>query len=229
MINKNNIKKTNLINSFASWLGVNPFDILLILIGNATMSFSLVNIHSQSGITEGGILGAAVLLDKAFGWNQAITSFIMNCGFFILGVAILRQGFFKRAIFSAACYSIFYEIFQVMGPVLPSMEAYPILAAIVGGLLLGSGCGLVVTRGAVAGGDDCYAMIVSHYTSLRLSQSYFSSDFIVLLISFLVYLPFTNVLCSLLTTSVSSFVIGQFELRLPKPEFEKADGRESLA
>lgn len=229
MFNKNNIKKTNLIDAFASWLGVNSFDILLMIIGNATMAFSLVNIHNQSGITEGGLLGMAVLLDRVLGWNQAITTFILNCTFFVLAVAILRKGFFKRAVFSAACYSIFYEIFQLIGPVLPSMQAYPIMAAIVGGLLLGSGCGLVVTRGAVAGGDDCYAMIVSHYTSLPLSKSYFSSDFIVLLISFLVYLPLGNVMCSLLTTSVSSFVIGQFELRLPKPGFEKAEGSESLA
>ena len=76
---------------------------------------------------------------------------------------------------------------------------------------------MVVSRGGAAGGDDCYALIVEKYTPLSLSQAYFSSDATVLFLSFLVYLPAVNVLWSLLTTLISSYVVGQLEFRLPEP------------
>ena len=42
---------------------------LRIVAGAAIVSFGLYNVHRQSGITEGGVLGTVLLLHHWFGWR----------------------------------------------------------------------------------------------------------------------------------------------------------------
>ncbi len=202
-----------------NYLNVTNFDVVFIVLGNMVMAFSLVNIHIQANITEGGGIGLAILVNKMFGLNPAITSFVFDTSLYALGFILLERGFLRRALVSTVIFSMFYSFFFNMGPVLPSLADNPILAATLGGMMIGIGCGLVVTRGGVTGGDDCYALILSSKTTVSLSKAYFISDAIVLAASALIYLPLANVVISLYSTVISSFIIGQFELHLPELDF----------
>lgn len=210
---------------FSNWMGLTVQDVLFMVLGNMTLAFAIFNIHVPSRITEGGVLGGIVLLNKLFGIDQAIVNIILNFALYFIGIFLLGKSFLKKAIFSTLLYSLFWKFFAYIGPIIPSMEAYPLLAAVVGGLFIGAGCGLVVTRGASSSGDDCLALMLSRYTPLSLSSSYFFSDVTVLILSFVVYLPLKNLLCSIVTTSISSFVIGRFEiLHLRKKKEAEEEG-----
>lgn len=208
-----------------NYLELSSFDVVMISLGNMIMAFSLVNIHIQASITEGGGIGLAILMNKIFGINPAITSFIFDGAMYALGFFLLERGFIKKAVVSTVIFSGFYSIFFGMGPVLPSLADNPILAATLGGIMIGIGCGMVVTRGGVAGGDDCYALIVSGRTRVSLSKAYFISDALVLAASALIYLPLGNVFVSLYSTVISSFIIGQFELHLPELDILWQEGK----
>lgn len=202
--------------AFADWMGLSFQDLLLMTLGNVTMAFTIFNVHVPARITEGGVLGGIVLVNKIFGLDPALVNLILNFILYFLGIFLLEKGFLKKAIYSTLIYSLTWKICDFTGPVLPSLAGLPFLAAMVGGLLLGAGCGLVVTRGGSSGGDDCLVMILDHYTFLSLSSAYFLCDLVVLILSFMVYLPVQNLFCSLLTTLISSFVVGRFESPLPK-------------
>lgn len=204
--------------AFADWMGLSFLDFSLMTLGNVTMAFTIFNIHVPAKITEGGVLGGIVLVNKIFGLDPAFINLIINFVLYFLGIFLLEKGFLKKAVYSTLIYSLTWKICDFTGPVLPSLAGWPFLAAMVGGLLLGAGCGLVVTRGGSSGGDDCLVMILDRYTPLTLSSAYFLCDVIVLLLSFMVYLPAQNLFCSLLTTLISSFVVGRFENPLPKKE-----------
>jgi len=92
----------------------------------------------------------------------------------------------------------------------------PVVAAILGGIGIGIGCGMVVTQGGAAGGDDVLALIINKKTKLSLARAYLFTDITVLLLS-LMYIPVLRLFFSFLTTVVSSFLIGQFELRVKRP------------
>ena len=51
--------------------------LLHILVGTAILSFGLYNVHSQSAITEGGILGATLLIQHWFHISPAITELVL--------------------------------------------------------------------------------------------------------------------------------------------------------
>ena len=45
----------------------------MLLSGSFILAFGLYNIHSQSGVTEGGVLGLILLLDHWFGLSPSIS------------------------------------------------------------------------------------------------------------------------------------------------------------
>jgi len=207
-----------MLNRFTRWINLSVRDLLMIVSGNTIMAFALVNIHIPAEITEGGGIGLSILLSKSLSISPAVSPLFIDAALYALGVVILGRGFLRKACFATLTYTSVYALMLKIGPVLPALSEHPGPAAVLGGLLIGLGCALVVTRGGAAGSDDCYALIVSEFTPLSLGGAYFMSDFVILMLSGLLYLPMENVLWSLLTTLISSFTLGQFELHLPEPQ-----------
>ena len=76
----------------------------------------------------------------------------------------------------------------------------------------------MVTQGGAAGGDDALAFVISKRLNCSIARAYLLTDGVVLLLS-LIYISPGRLVYSFITTLVSSFLIGQFELRLVKPSF----------
>ena len=108
------------------------------------------------------------------------------------------------------------------GPFLPSYADKPLIAAILGGLFVGIGAGLIVRRGGASGGDDALALILHQVTGWKISRSYFFTDFVVLMLS-ISYIPLRNIFFSLLTVTLSSAVIELLQKSRQKTSAEEAD------
>lgn len=194
--------------------------LLLLFLGTAILAFGLYNVHAQSGITEGGVLGATLLLFRHFGLSPSVTGILIDTACYLLGWKLLGRDFFCRAILASTGFSLFYRLFEAIGYVLPDLSAKPWLAAPLGALFVGVGVGIVVRIGGASGGDDAIALILSEYTPLRISFAYFLTDFVILMLS-LTYIPLRDILWSLLTVCLSSALIDLIKSAGKKPEKEK--------
>lgn len=183
---------------------------IILLIGSSILSFGMYNIHSQSRITEGGVLGAILFLQHWFGISPSVSGFIMDMSCYFLGWRFLGGGFLKSAIMASASFSLTYRIWESRRPVIPDLSAYPLAAAILGGIFVGVGVGLVVREGGAAGGDDALAMLISRFSGCNISKAYLFTDITVLTLS-LSYIPFKNIFFSFITVTISSFLIGQIQ------------------
>lgn len=181
--------------------------IILIITGALILSFGYYNIHSQCHITEGGILGLELLLQHWFHISPAITSAVLDISCYILGIIILDRSFFRYAIIATGTYAISYHIFEQYPPLLPNLSNYPLLASIAGAMFVGFGCGIVVRIGGACGGDDALAMVLNKVTRIPISFCYLASDITVLLLS-LTYIPYDHILYSLITVTISSWLVG---------------------
>lgn len=186
-----------------------------LLLGTAILSFGLYNIHSQADITEGGALGLQLLIQHWFGISPSVIGPVVDFMCYLLGWKILGGAFLKNAIVSSISYAFFYSLHEKMGYMLPDLSPHPIFAAVLGGLFVGVGVGLVVRSGGASGGDDALALILNRVTKAKLERCYFITDFVVLMLS-LSYIPLGKIACSLLTVSISSYVIGKI--------YKKEDG-----
>lgn len=206
------------ISRLLAFFGLQPIELGRILLGSMIMAFALVNIHAQSRITEGGVIGLVLFADRVFALEPSIVAPILDALCYALGFGLMGAGFIKKSAIATCSMALFLKLFDFIGPVLPSLYEFPLLAAICGGLLIGLGCGLVVTQGGASGGDDALSMFISRKFQLSLSISYVLGDFVVLLLS-LVYIPFNRIIYSLLTTIVSSLMVGQVELHFSRPAY----------
>lgn len=186
-----------------------------LILGSAILAFGLFNVHSQSQITEGGVLGMTLLLKHWFGISPGISGLCMDALCYIIGFRLLGKAFLKNAVVASCSFSLCYNIFESFGYVLPNLSHQPIIAAVIGGLFVGIGVGLVVRKGGASGGDDALALILTKLSKCKISRAYFFTDFVVLMLS-LTYISIGNILCSLITVTISSFIIGRIHVTKAK-------------
>ncbi len=182
-------------------------DILLNMLGGIILSFGLYNVHSVSGITEGGILGLSLWLDHHFSVSPAISNFIFNVMCYLLGLKVLGKMFIVYSAFAGVAFCLSYGIFEMFPRVLPSMASHPFLAATVGAMFVGIGIGISVRHGGAPGGDDALAMSLSEIFHMRIQWAYLASDLTVILLS-LSYIPVKKLIWSLYTVLLSGQIIG---------------------
>lgn len=183
----------------------------MLVLGAAILAFGLYNVHAQCRITEGGVLGATLLIRHWLGVTPAVSEVVLDVICYGLGLKFLGRDFLKKAIVATGCYAVFYAINERIGYVLPDMSRCPLLAAVVGGVFVGVGVGLVVRAGGAAGGDDALALVLAKLLRVNVSRAYLITDTVVLLLS-LSYIQVGNIACSLVTVMLSSFIIGKIHV-----------------
>ncbi len=182
----------------------------IVMLGSSVLAFAIYNVHAQSSITEGGVLGLILLLKQWFNISPAISGFVLDAICYLIGFFILGAAFAKYSIVASITFSVVYKIIEAYPPLLPSMAENQVLAAIIGGLLVGIGVGMAVLIGGACGGDDALAMSISKVSGIKISAAYMFTDFIVLGLS-LTYIPFGKIVFSLITVTVSSMTIGKIQ------------------
>ena len=190
--------------------------VILGLFGSAVLAFGLYHVHSFAAVTEGGQLGLVLLLQHWLKLSPALTGLVINIICYAIGWKTLGMPFLARSGVCAAGFSLTYWICEQFPPLWPNLMAYPLVAAILGALFVGVGTGLCVRAGGAPSGDDSLAMSISRKKNIKIEYVYLVSDLTVLLLS-LTYIPWQRIGFSLLTVTLSSFLVGLFD-RLPQPK-----------
>ncbi len=180
--------------------------ILWILIGAMIYSFGIHNIHQRTDITEGGVIGLMLLAEHWLKISPAYITPVLDFICYLLAFKFLGISFIKVSAVSTLFVSGFYKIWELFPPMLPDLSAYPLIAAILGGIFVGVGVGIIIRQGGSAGGDDALALVISHTLHWPIARSYLFTDVTVLLLS-LTYIPFRRIVFSLITVNISSYLI----------------------
>ena len=180
---------------------------VITLLGSFILAFGLYHVHSISGVTEGGVLGATLLLEHWTGISPAFTGGIMNVLCYVLGWKLLGKEFIAYSALATVGFSGMYKICEQFPHLWPGLADMPLVAALVGALFVGVGAGLCVRVGGAPSGDDSLAMSISHATGWKIQWVYLLSDLIVLVMS-LSYIPVRRIGYSLFTVLLSGQVIG---------------------
>ena len=176
-------------------------------LGGAILAFGLYQVHSLSGVTEGGALGLTLLLQHWAHISPAWSSLVINVLCYALGLKILGRKFLLWSAVSGSSFSLSYAIFEQHPQYWPELARMPLIAAVIGALFVGVGVGLCVRAGGAPSGDDALAMSLSKRFGWPIERVYLISDLTVLLLS-LTYLPAEKIACSLLTVILSGRLIG---------------------
>lgn len=176
----------------------------------AFLAFGMYNVHSISGITEGGVLGAVLLIQHWLHISPALSSLVLNGLCYLLGWRTFGKNFLIYSAVSSLGYSLCYFICEQFPPLFPQIAQMPLAAAVAGSIFVGVGCGICVRIGAAPSGDDALSMSLSKLTGIPIQWIYLISDLVVLGLS-LTYIPLRKIAYSLLTVLLSGQIIGLFQ------------------
>lgn len=191
--------------------------VLLNILGSAILAFGLYNVHSFSGVTEGGVLGMTLLLQHWFRVSPAVSGFIMNAACYLFGWKVLGRKFIVYSFVAGGSFSVFYAICEQFEPLWPQLTDMPLVASIIGAIFVGVGVGLSVRSGGASGGDDALAMTLSHLLKTRIQWIYLFTDLLVLGLS-LSYIPLNKIVYSLLTVILSGQIVGWVQMAGNNPK-----------
>ena len=178
----------------------------LIVLGAMIATFGIHNIHQQTGITEGGVIGLMLFLEHWLGISPAFITPVLDLTCYLLAFKYLGGRFIKISALSTLSVSLFYKLWEQFPPMLPDLSGHPLMAALAGALFVGVGVGIIVRQGGSSGGDDALALTISRVSGWRLARCYLFTDLVVLFLS-LSYIPVTRIAFSLITVTLSSWLI----------------------
>lgn len=171
------------------------------------LAFGMYHVHSVADITEGGVLGAVLLIHHWLRISPALSSLVLNALCYLFGWHTFGKSFVVYSIAAALGYSVFYFVCEQFQPIYPQIAEMPLLASVVGSIFVGIGSGLCVRVGGATSGDDALAMSLSKVTKVPIQWIYLVSDLVVLVLS-LSYIPLSRIVYSLLTVILSGQIIG---------------------
>ena len=184
-----------------------PVRISIALLGAFIQAMGLCNIHAFADVTEGGVLGATLLIEHWFAVSPALSALALNVLCYLFGWKTLGKEFLLYSAVCSGAYSLFYALLAPFAPLWPELIASPFWSALVGALFIGVGAGLGVRAGGATCGDDALAMALSRLTKIDIQWIYLITDGLVLGLS-VTYIPLGKLGWSLLTVVLSGQIIG---------------------
>lgn len=179
-----------------------------IVLGSTILGFGFYNFYYLNNITEGGVLGLLLILKNLFGIHPSMANIAIDFGLLLMGYKIFGKEFFIYSLFASFAFSMSYNLFESLGPLLPQIES-GIINAIIGGSFIGVGAGIIVNTGSSSGGEDALALVIAEKTSWSLTKIYILMDGIILLLS-MSYLSETSIFYSMIASTLSGKIMDLF-------------------
>ena len=164
-------------------------DYLYMAFGIAVYTVGLTGFIIPNEIVTGGLAGAALLLKYAAHIEVAKTIMIVNLLLLVLAFRFLGKTFVISTIIGAGMLSFFVNIGETY--LTPYLTANPLIhdpfiAMVLGGILMGSGLGMVYSVNGSTGGVDIIGFLVTKYFKIRISRILLLVDVLVVVSSIFV-------------------------------------------
>ncbi len=165
--------------------------IFILSVGVLMVSIGFVTFQLPHNLNAGGVTGTAIIANHFIDLPVGLTYWFLNLpllliGFFYLG----RWQFLGKTLFASTLFAIMTDFFtgflpQIYGqfPVTDNLLLSAIYTAIVGGF----GGGLIFKAGGTMGGTGVIGRIIQKKTGKPLSQVYFYTDGVIIMLSALVF------------------------------------------
>lgn len=183
-------------------------DGLKIILGATLVALSYNLFLLPSKLAAGGISGISTILFELYGLSPAYTQMLINIPIFIIGWIAMGKSFSWKTLIGT-----FWVPFIIwLSADIPYTVTNPLLGALYGGIVLGTGLGIVYKGNGSTGGTAAIAQVVKKFTGISSGYSQLIVDGFVVIASIIVFnLELT--LFALMAIYVTSKTIDIVQLR----------------
>lgn len=180
-------------------------DVMKIAFGCALFSLGFDLFLQPNALNAGGLSGLAMILVHVFGVGSvgSVTA-LMNLPLFAVAGLKIGRKFFLGSLIGMVFVSIFIDLFSI----LPIPQTEPLIGALYGGVLCGSGLGIVFVTGVSTGGSDiAVRLIKKRYQNIPIGMITICFDVCIVALSGIVFQDITVSLYSGVAIFLSGRVI----------------------
>lgn len=185
----------------SQWL----IDIAVVVAGTLLVASGLVMFTIPNNIAPGGVSGLATALAHISPLRVGLWTFLLNVPLVIL--ALWKLGFkpLIKTLIGTVLLSFFIDL---LTPILPAYVNNPLLAAVLGGVIMGVGMGIIFLRGATTGGTDLISMMLNRVLpNVSMGSLLLCVDSCVIIFAMIVFRDIEVALYSIVTLFVTTKMI----------------------
>ncbi|MED3572538.1 YitT family protein [Cytobacillus praedii] len=131
--------------------------IFFIILGSILMGVGIEEFLVPNKILDGGIVGISIILSHITSIKLGIFIFMLNIPFFYIGYKQIGKTFALSTLLGIAVLSVSTFLLHDV----PVFTKDPLLATVFGGIILGTGVGIVIRYGGSLDGTEILAIIVN--------------------------------------------------------------------
>jgi uncharacterized membrane-anchored protein YitT (DUF2179 family) len=154
-------------------------DAQAIFTGTLFVSLALI-LFSQAGLLTGGTAGVAFVLHYATGWGLGHLFFLINLPFYWFAWRRMGREFTLK---TAAAITVLSAMTQWSPQLFAIERLHPAYAAVLGGLLLGSGCLFLARHRASLGGATILSLYLQQSRGWRAGKVQMGIDCLIVLLA----------------------------------------------
>lgn len=174
-------------------------------VGSLLFAVAIDVFTAPNSITVGGFSGIATVLNYLFNLPIGFCVFFLNVPLFIISFSKFGFDFIVKTVIATFETSIFID---ALSPLVKGYEGDMLLSSIFGGVLLGTGLGLIFEHSATTGGTDIIAKLLRlKFTHISMGRVMLIVDLIIVVSSALAYKSLESMLYSLVTIFISTQAI----------------------
>ncbi|MGX7111596.1 YitT family protein [Gemella cuniculi] len=181
-------------------------ELFFIALGCAVYSFSLLHFNVPNKLAEGGGAGVALFFLYAFGLPVSYGTLLVNIPLLVLGYKMLDKKTMIYTIYGILMLTFWIKIFETYHVVI-DIGGDRLLASVFGGIIAGTGLGIVFVFGGTTGGVDIIAKIFQVYFGFSVGRVIQILDGIILLFTFMVLKSFPAILYTLIYIYICTKII----------------------
>lgn len=182
-------------------------DVVLTLVGTFLFACSVRLFTAPNHIAPGGLTGVSTILNYITVGKLplGVTNLCFNIPLILLGIWKLGKKFMLKTTLSLVSFTFFTDYLLVS---IQPVTQNTLMAAIFGGLLLGAGLGILMSRGGSSGGSDILCKIIQQrLPHLKIGQVIFLFDLVVVTASIFAYREVEPALFALIALYLQSVAL----------------------
>lgn len=153
-------------------------DLLFIGIGGLIYAFGINYFFIPNQMADGGLSGICIIIHYLLGFDISMTYFILNIPLIILGYKLIGGKFIIKSFYGTFMTSLGLKLFENCQAVMDER----LVASIFGGLIMGTGIGLIFLGGGSSGGSDILVKILNKYFNIPVGKAFLLIDAVILTI-----------------------------------------------
>lgn len=181
-------------------------DYIFITLGLLLYSIGVVGFLVPGKLVTGGGVGVSLLVEYSVGIPLQYTNLAINIVLLLVAYKVLGFRFLIKTIYGVLMLTLLLSLCKLYIKE-GFVENETLMAGVIGGLLMGTGIGLVFSSGGSTGGMDIVIAVITKYKKVSFGRLMLIFDCCIISSSYLISHNYKIIVASIIVLAVTSYTI----------------------